>query len=80
MKITIEFSDEKIEQLAMDMHEDLVKWSKCCNGVDCGCNGNLEADTSESIEQLQTDIVMEQSYFIELMQEYEKHYKVLNVE
>ena len=76
MIIEIEFSDEFIENLAMERYPELVKWSKCCSGRDCGCGGYPDADTDDAVERLKEDIIDDKSCFMEFVNEYEKHYSI----
>ena len=70
MKIEIELNDSDIAELAEKLYPELMRYEKCCNGRDCGCQGGLEADYENAIEKLESDMIDDIGFFAEVLTEY----------
>jgi len=79
MKILINISNSKIEELAMEAYPELLRSEHCCNGFECGCNGQSELYSEKAVEQFEKDLIEDSDCFIEFMSEYEESYKMAEV-
>lgn len=76
MKVIVEFKDDFIEKMAIEMYPDKVRYEKCCSGRDCGCQGGLDVDASDAIGELEWKLTSDKALFIEFVQEYDKQYTI----
>ena len=76
MKVVVKFKDDFIEKMAIEMYPDKVRYEKCCSGRDCGCQGGLDVDASEAIDELECELTNDKALFIEFIQEYDKQYTI----
>ncbi len=74
MKIIIEISDSKIEEIATEYHPDKIRREYCCNGRDCGCGGGYEEFTEDAVEEFERNIIEDKSMLLEILNEYENSY------
>jgi len=70
MKLSIELNDSDMEELAEKLYPELMRYEKCCNGRDCGCQGGLEAGYENAIEKLENDMIDDVGFFAEVLTEY----------
>ena len=76
MIIEVEFSDELIRKMAIEMYPDKVRYESCCSGRDCGCQGGAEEDATDAIDELEWELTNDKALFIEFIQEYDKQYTI----
>ncbi len=70
MKLSIELNDSDIAELAEKLYPELMRYEKCCNGRDCGCQGGLDADYYDAMTQLEDDMIDDVGFFAEVLTEY----------
>lgn len=74
MKILIEISDSKIQEIAKEYHPDLVVRQYCCSGRNCGCRGGYEEDVYDAVKEFESNIIEDKSMLLEILNEYEDSY------
>ena len=79
MKVQVHFNEDLISEIAEERYPELVVWTNCCNGNDCGCQGEPEAENSNAIEALEKEIIEDKHYFMEFIAEYEERYTIKEV-
>ncbi len=79
MKVQVHFDEALISEIAMDRFPELVSWESCCNGNDCGCQGEPESEASNAVEALEKEIIEDKHYFMEFIAEYEERYTIKEV-